>query len=195
MDYSKVLNNIVKKHKLETLNTESLLSNIADIYARHEVLVSGVIGIINESFVGSNVFIDCPDCGSKTMLGFGECHLCGTSLYESEDDNTKKEEDKLVVAEEPKKKVEKQVEVKETKVDELDDDDMLFDDELEEDTIEEKPEPKKKVAKKAAKKKVAKKKIEVEPEDIEDFEDAMDELLSDDSNVLDDDDDLDFDLD
>jgi hypothetical protein len=195
----KTLDKIIKKHGLENMNTEKLLANIADIYKRHNVLVNDVGNAVNDSFAGATTFIDCPDCGSKTMLGFGECHLCGTSLYETEETEAAPAPEKVA---KPKKetkvkkaKVAAPVKEEPTEAQELAEDlvdDLGLDDDfdLEEDEVEAKPAPKK-TAKKTSKKVAAKK----EEENLEDFDDdELDDLMDEGLDGLDDDD-LDFDLD
>ena len=102
MKTDEIILKILKNHKLESLNTSSLLANLADIHNRHKVLITSVNNAIGDTFADKNAFIDCPDCGSKIMLGFGACHICGTSLYESEAEPIAKVEEKI---EEPKAKV------------------------------------------------------------------------------------------
>jgi hypothetical protein len=118
----KQLEALLKEHKIP-MNGERPLDNILNELSNISINHSNFINSVTETAsqtIGKQqkeVFSKCPECGSDTILGFGECHLCGTKLFDSVEDEVKEKDPK-----ETKKETKKDKKKEKEEIDELDDD-------------------------------------------------------------------------
>lgn len=152
LNLNQVLDQIIKKHKVPTTNTEAFLESVAKIYSKHVSITTGIKGLLEQNSPIANTdsfFINCPNCGSHAMVSTIDCHICGHAFLEQDSKKEAQKQEKTVEA----KKETVAVELKA-------DDDFDFEDELE--VKEEK--------KAIKKKKTTKKKVEAKEKADDDFD-------------------------
>lgn len=157
LNLNQVLDQIIKKHKVPTTNTEAFLESVAKIYSKHVSITTGIKGLLEQNSPIANTdsfFINCPNCGSHAMVSTIDCHICGHAFLEQDSKKEAQKQEKTVEAKKEVPKKEK-VEAKEKA-----DDDFDFEDELE--VKEEK--------KAIKKKKTTKKKVEAKEKVEDDFD-------------------------
>jgi predicted RNA-binding Zn-ribbon protein involved in translation (DUF1610 family) len=83
MDVSKVLADVVKYHKLDCTSFDKFLSEVHKLANKHYSLLAQLESAFNQAVINSNkVLVTCPNCGTKTLISFTDCHLCGHNLIE-----------------------------------------------------------------------------------------------------------------
>lgn len=172
MNLNNVLSQIIKKHKIPTTSTEAFLEAISKLYTSHSSVLLGIKELLEKnSMNASSFFINCPNCGSHTMLSSQDCHICGNALIETDNSNIKIDEVKEDV-----KQNEKDVKPSSKKEEIIEDDDFNFEDEVEEKSKKEsKKTNTKKDTKKTSKKVEEKQKEEVIEDDDFNFDDEVEE--------------------
>jgi hypothetical protein len=82
MDFGKVLQQVINQHKLRCDSMEGFMKTFGALIKRHETLMKGVQATLEASGFNNNLVVVCSHCGSETVLGMAECHVCGFKLFD-----------------------------------------------------------------------------------------------------------------
>ena len=84
-DFTPALQKAIDHNAIETTNFDKFLEGMKGLYDKHVIVNEKMRDLAKEANLNVNaIYEKCPCCGSKTMLSFGTCHVCGTGLYEVE---------------------------------------------------------------------------------------------------------------
>lgn len=120
MNLNEILQQVVNKNSINCTTFESFLKGMNKVYSIHTKLVDDISTCLKEANIDPDkVFVACPNCGCQTMLSYKDCHVCGTSLYETDETTQEKNTTKKPEETKPKKVVEpeiveEEIEVKES---------------------------------------------------------------------------------
>lgn len=98
VNYEKILIQFASKHVKAEVDGKPI-TGLHYLHSVAEEIQAMVVGLdkVDRAFADANmgkVFLDCPDCGSPTLLEFNTCKVCGTELMGAQPIETTKQETK-----------------------------------------------------------------------------------------------------